>query len=204
MRLLPCGDHAILVELPDRDTRRRLDALLRHRPIAPITEHVPADRTVLVRVGDPRDLQTAADAIRRLDLTAVVPEEAAEQVVTVPVRYDGPDLDEVAAHLGLTTGEVIARHSGQPWRVEFGGFSPGFGYLSAVETPMPMPRRASARTRVPAGSVGLAGDYSGIYPTPSPGGWQLIGSTDLLLWDPVREPPSLLGPGTTVHFEVVR
>jgi len=204
MRLLPCGDHAILVELTDREERRRLDTVLRGTPIPRVTEHVPADHTVLVRVEQPGDLQSVADAIRRVDLAAVVPEAADARAVTIPVRYDGPDLAVAADHLGLTVGQVIERHSGQPWRVEFGGFAPGFGYLSALETPMPVPRRDSARTRIPAGSVGLAGDYSGIYPTASPGGWQLIGSTDVGLWTPDREPPALLSPGTTVHFEVVR
>jgi KipI family sensor histidine kinase inhibitor len=204
MRLLPCGDHAILVELADRDERRRLDRALRTKPIPLITEHVPADHTVLVRVARPRDLQPVADAIRRIDLAAVVPEAVEARAVTIPVRYDGPDLAAVAEHLGLTVSEVIERHSGQPWRVGFGGFAPGFAYLDAVEQPMPVPRRDSARTRIPAGSVGLAGDYSGVYPTASPGGWQLIGTTDVALWAPDREPPALLTPGTVVHFEALR
>ena len=84
------------------------------------------------------------------------------------------------------------------------GFAPGFAYLDAFERPMPVPRRASARTRIPAGSVGLAGEYSGIYPTASPGGWQLIGTTEVMLWAADREPPALLTPGTVVHFEVAR
>jgi len=204
MRLLPCGDRAILVDLADRDERRRFETALAARPIPLLTEQVPADHTVLLRVAHERDLATVADRVRSLDLTAAPPRDAEGPTVTLPVRYDGPDLDVVAAQLDLTTDEVIARHSAQAWRVEFGGFAPGFAYLSATETAMTVPRRTSARTRIPAGSVGLAGDYSGVYPSASPGGWQLIGSTDAVLWEATRTPPALLAPGTLVRFEAIR
>jgi len=116
------------------------------------------------------------------------------------VRYDGPDLDDVATHLGITRSEVVARHTGQVWTVEFAGFAPGFAYLTGSEGDLEVPRRHSPRTRIPAGSVGLAGPYSGVYPRPSPGGWQLIGRTDVTLWDAERDPPALLTPGRRVRF----
>jgi KipI family sensor histidine kinase inhibitor len=98
---------------------------------------------------------------------------------------------------------VIHLHTTSTWTVAFGGFAPGFGYLVTDHANLVVPRRASPRTVVPAGAVGLAGEFSGIYPRPSPGGWQLIGSTDAILWDTTREPPALLAPGTAVRFAAV-
>ena len=121
-------------------------------------------------------------------------------VVEVAVHYDGPDLAEVADLTGLTPAEVVDAHTGTPWTVAFGGFAPGFGYLVGGDPRLRVPRREVSRPSVPAGSVGLAGEFSGVYPRPSPGGWQLIGSTDAVLWDVERDPPALLAPGTTVRF----
>jgi KipI family sensor histidine kinase inhibitor len=118
----------------------------------------------------------------------------------IVVRYDGPDLDEVARLTGLTHAEVVAAHTGTPWRVAFGGFAPGFAYLVGGDPRLHVPRRERPRPSVPAGSVGLAGEFSGVYPRSSPGGWQLVGTTDAVLWDADREPPALLSPGTTVRF----
>lgn len=209
MRLLPCGDLAILAELGDRDQRRRLDTALREHPLPGMVEHVPADHTVLVKVATPGDLQRVVDGLRSLLLPAAVPAPAVADTVVIPVRYDGPDLDTVAGLLGTTTDEVIARHTGATWRVEFAGFAPGFAYLTTddpdatAETGLDVPRRDEPRTRIPAGSVGLAGPYSGVYPSASPGGWQLIGRTELAMWDPGREHPALLAPGDAVRFEAV-
>ena len=121
--------------------------------------------------------------------------------------YDGADLADVARLWGVTEAEVVARHTGTEFRVAFCGFAPGFPYLLAAED-LPggdgrVPRRASPRPAVPAGSVGLADRWCGIYPTASPGGWQLLGRTDLTLFDPAREPPALLPPGTRVRFVAV-
>jgi len=118
----------------------------------------------------------------------------------VPVHYDGPDLEAVAAHTGLTPAEVVSAHTGMPWRVAFGGFVPGFAYLVGGDPRLVVPRRESPRARVPAGAVGLAGEFSGVYPRASPGGWQLVGTTDLVLWDVDRDPPALLRPGVVVRF----
>ncbi|BCJ26961.1 allophanate hydrolase subunit 1 [Actinocatenispora sera] len=118
--------------------------------------------------------------------------------------YDGPDLAEVAELWGTSVDGVVARHTGTEFRVAFCGFSPGFGYLTGLPAELAVPRRDSPRPRVPAGSVGLAGEYSGVYPSPSPGGWRLIGRTDRVLFDPDASPPALLTPGTRVTFRAVR
>jgi KipI family sensor histidine kinase inhibitor len=132
---------------------------------------------------------------------AVGPVEApATDAVEIPVVYDGPDLADVARLTGLAADEVVAAHTGTPWRVAFSGFAPGFAYLVGGDPRLAVPRRERSRTSVPAGSVGLAGEYSGVYPRSSPGGWQLIGRTDAVLWDLDREPPALLRPGGEVRF----
>lgn len=201
MRLLPCGDRAILVELPDADTRRRLDATLRRTPIDGVLEHVPAATTVLVRT-EPGDLVRVAGELRQLRLLDADSSGSVDDL-TIPVIYDGADLAEVAALLDLTVAEVIARHTGQTWTVEFAGFAPGFGYLIGDDDNLTVSRRATPRTRIPAGSVGLADQFSGVYPKASPGGWQLLGHTELAMWDVDRDDPALLIPGRRVRFEAV-
>jgi KipI family sensor histidine kinase inhibitor len=156
-----------------------------------LTEVVPAARTVLV-VGDPLP-----------DLAGLLVAPAEEEpgpLVELPVRYDGPDLAEVAALTGLTAGEVVRRHAAAEYTVAFCGFAPGFGYLTGLPARLHVPRRATPRTAVPAGAVGLAGEFTGVYPRRSPGGWQLLGRTDAVLWDADRDPPALLAPGTRVRF----
>ncbi len=201
MRLLPCGDLAILVELEDAAHRRRLDASLRANPIPGVREHIPAAHTVLVTVAHPADLPAVAGRLRSITLTAAdEPPPEGEPPVVITVSYDGADLSEVAHHLRVSAAEVVARHTGQLWRVEFSGFAPGFGYLVGDVGGLDVPRRETPRTRIPPGSVALAGPYSGVYPRPSPGGWQLIGSTDAVIWDPRREPPAMFTPGRRVQF----
>ncbi|GAB3624163.1 allophanate hydrolase subunit 1 [Mariniluteicoccus endophyticus] len=201
MILRPCGDRAILVELADADERRRLDAALRRTPVPGVVEHVPAAVTVLVKLDGPQRRAAVADALRAVDLSAVdVGGHADAEVVEIPVVYDGDDLSAVADHVGIDRDEVVARHTGQVWTVEFAGFMPGFGYLSGERGGLTVPRRDTPRTRIPAGSVALAGDWTGLYPQASPGGWQLIGTTDAVLWDVDREPPALLVPGARIRF----
>jgi KipI family sensor histidine kinase inhibitor len=118
------------------------------------------------------------------------------------VVYDGPDLADVASHTGLSEEAIVSAHTGTPWTVAFGGFAPGFAYLVGGDERLAVPRRDSPRTSVPAGSVGLAGEYSGVYPRSSPGGWQLIGRTDTVMFDVDRDPPALLAPGSLVRFTV--
>ena len=117
------------------------------------------------------------------------------------MTYDGPDLEEVGQLTGLGADGVVAAHTGTPWRVAFGGFAPGFAYLAGGDPRLDVARRDEPRTTVPAGSVGLAGEFSGVYPRPSPGGWQLIGRTDVELWNDERG--ALLQPGGRVRFRAV-
>jgi KipI family sensor histidine kinase inhibitor len=139
-----------------------------------------------------------ADAVRR---TPPRPGgQTAGDTVELPVHYDGADLDDLARLLELTTDEVVARHTGAEWTVAFCGFAPGFGYLTQPGTAWDVPRRATPRTKVPPGSVALAGEFSGVYPRESPGGWQLIGRTDVAVFDLDRDPAALLRPGTRVRF----
>ncbi|WOF21758.1 urea amidolyase family protein [Microbacterium betulae] len=198
-RVLTASDRALLVEEKDLDATMRLHAALAAAGLAGVTELVPAARTVLVRF-DP--LRTTASALRRA-LEAIPLAErdpAAASDVVIGVRYGGEDLADVAADLGVTAEELVARHAAATWRVAFTGFAPGFGYLVGDDPLFDVPRRASPRTSVPPGSVALAGPYSGVYPRASPGGWRLIGRTDAVLWDLERDPPALLVPGAVVRF----
>jgi KipI family sensor histidine kinase inhibitor len=202
-RILSAGDRALLVELPHLDDVLALfDALAGSRP-AGVIDLVPASRTIGVTV-DPAvlPLSVAHNWLAHTELSAAVPAEE-RPAVELPVRYDGPDLADVAESLGITTEAVIELHSGSEWRVAFCGFAPGFGYLFTDHDRLSVPRRATPRTAVPVGAVGLAGEFSGVYPRSSPGGWQLIGSTDAALWDATTEPPALLAPGTVVRFVAV-
>jgi KipI family sensor histidine kinase inhibitor len=202
MRLLPCGDKAILAELEDAGERRRLEEALRRNPIRGVLEHVPAACTVLVRAVSAEQVPAIALRLREIQLDGPTTSSARPDAepLRIRTRYDGPDLDEVSRHLGVPPAEVVTRHTGQLWTVEFAGFAPGFGYLIGDDGGLEVPRRDSPRIRIPPGSVGLAGPYTGVYPRPSPGGWQLIGSTDEVMWDVTRDPPALLSPGTRVQF----
>ncbi|MFJ8536781.1 allophanate hydrolase subunit 1 [Streptomyces sp. NPDC093591] len=199
MRALPVGDDALLVEVSSGEEARALHAeFLRRRTEGSLSvrEIVPAARTVLLDgLTDPvrlaRELTTA-------DVPPAPPR--ARAAVELPVRYDGPDLAEVAAHWGVTPREVARIHAGTEFSVAFCGFAPGFGYLTGLPPRYDVPRRATPRTAVPAGAVALAGPYTGVYPRSSPGGWQLIGTTDAVLWDHTRVPAALLSPGTRVRF----
>jgi len=199
MRALPVGDGALLVEVASGDEAQALHAeLVRRRAAGLLTvrEIVPAARTVLLDgVHDPGRL---ASELAASEIPSTPPRH--EDVLDVPIRYDGPDLADVAAHWGVAEQEVARIHAGTEFRVAFCGFAPGFGYLTGLPARYDVPRRATPRTRVPAGSVGLAGPYTGVYPRSSPGGWQLIGTTDAVLWDHARVPAALLSPGTRVRF----
>jgi len=199
MRLLPSGSTALLVELDGLDDVLALYAALADAVPEGVVDVVPAARTVLL-VTDPArtTLHAVADAVRR---TAPRPgARASGEVVELPVHYDGADLGAVAELLSLSAEELVQRHTGAEWTVAFCGFAPGFGYLVQPGAEWNVPRRASPRTRVPPGSVALAGEFSGVYPRESPGGWQLIGSTDVAVFDLARDPAALLRPGTRVQF----
>lgn len=192
------GDAALLVETADAEHVLAWHAALRRSPAPGQLDAVPGARTVLVRVHPGTDLAAVARHLRGLR-----PEPVGENTgrhVIIDVVYDGVDLVEVGALTGLGASGVIAAHTSSHWRVAFTGFAPGFGYLIGGDPRLQVPRRATSRTEVPTGSVGLAGEFSGVYPRTSPGGWQLIGRTGAALWDTNREPPALLTPGTLVRF----
>jgi len=188
-----------------------------------VLDVVPAARTVLLACGDAAELP----ALRRVVAAALTEPAVAqggsplpeEREVTLDVRYDGPDLTEVAREAGLAPEELVRRHLAVPWVAAFGGFAPGFCYLvderelggtgsrggagSAADGLPTVPRLESPRTRVPAGSVALADRWCGVYPDASPGGWRLVGRTEAVLWDVDREPPAMLEPGVRVRFREV-
>ncbi|GHB78778.1 allophanate hydrolase [Streptomyces cirratus] len=201
MRPLVVGTEALLLETDSAEEVAALHAeLLRRRgELGGVRDIVPAARTVLLDgVADPAALGAR---IARWEVPAPAASEG--PLVRVAVRYDGPDLAEVAALWGVGAQEVPAIVGGIAFRVAFCGFAPGFGYLTGLPARFHLPRRATPRTSVPAGSLALAGEYAGVYPRSSPGGWQLIGTTDAVVWDPAREPAALFAPGVRVRFEEV-
>jgi KipI family sensor histidine kinase inhibitor len=195
------GDQALMLQCGSTaEVLAWVDAL-RDAALPGVVDVVPAARTVLVKLDNPRFQGVARRRLHTLRVTAAAeaPAERGADVV-IDVVYDGPDLAEVAAHTGLTTAEVINAHTSTMWRVGFSGFAPGFAYLVDGDARLQVPRRSEPRTSVPAGSVALAGEFSAIYPRQSPGGWQLIGHTDAVLWDLERPNPALLTQGMWVQF----
>lgn len=204
VRVVPYGDSALLIELDGLPEVLAVADALRESPPAAAVDIVPAARTVLLTFEPGTDLATPRRAVLALSSAALTSPArsrsfpTAGEVVEIDVVYDGPDLEEVGALTGLGAAGVVTAHTGTPWRVAFSGFVPGFAYLTGGDPRLHVPRRAEPRTSVPAGSVGLAGEFSGIYPRTSPGGWQLIGHTDAVIWDPERG--ALLRPGGSVRF----
>lgn len=203
--LLDLGDTGVLVETGPGEVLGLLAALTADRAAGrgPVVEElVPAERTLLVRF-DPR--VTGAGAVRAWvrGVEPVAVTGRADERVELPVRYDGTDLDDVGRLTGLGAGGVVAAHTGRDWTVAFTGFAPGFGYLVGGDPRLRVPRLDVPRTRVPAGSVALAGSYSGVYPRPSPGGWRLLGTAAEPVWDATRDPPALLRPGLRVRFVAI-
>ncbi len=199
MRFLPVNRNALMVELADLDDTLALLASLQRTPVHGVEELVPAAKTILVyfRASATTAAQVVSEiASRKLDART----ERSDVLVEIPVHYNGEDLADVAQILGISQEEVIARHTGSEYTVAFTGFAPGFGYLSGGDPIFNVPRRSSPRTKVPAGSVALAGTFSAVYPQASPGGWQLIGVTETPMWDLSRDLPALLQPGYRVQF----
>ena len=202
MRFRPAGERGLLVEVEELETVHRLHAAVRGLELSWLAELVPGYRTLLL-VADPAHAEALDELAAALPELELPPAEAvAGEPVEIPVRYDGEDLDEVARLTGLEVDEVVRRHTDPEYTVAFLGFSPGFPYLVGLDPALEVPRRDTPRTSIPAGSVGLAGNQTGIYPTASPGGWQLIGRTETVLFDAERDPPSLLGPGSRLRFTV--
>jgi KipI family sensor histidine kinase inhibitor len=197
----PCGATAFLLEVDDVTTAYAAVRAALEAAGARADDVVPAARTILVDGLS----GLSADELAAAVLAAAPGASAgAGDVVEVPTVYDGQDLDAVARHWDMTRDEVVATHTSLDLVVAFCGFAPGFAYLSGLPEHLHVPRRESPRPRVPAGSVGLAGEFCGVYPRSSPGGWQLLGRTDLVLWDTDADPPALLGPGTRVRFVEAR
>jgi KipI family sensor histidine kinase inhibitor len=192
------GESAVLLEVGSLPAAHRVWAGLRRAALPGVLDLVVGAGTVLVtidplRCAPERVLRAAAEAD---ELTPPQP-----RTVRIPVVYDGADIADVAARSGLSTVDVVRIHSGAEYLVAFLGFAPGFGYLTGLDPALQLPRRDSPRTRVPAGSVAIAGEYTAVYPNATPGGWQLLGHTELSVFDPGADRPALLGPGDRVRFE---
>jgi KipI family sensor histidine kinase inhibitor len=215
-RILPLGEAALTIRLGEAasvEVAERSAALagaIRAASLDNVTDVVPAIAAVTVYYdisSDGASEIASRRAARQAALRDVVAAAMRQQqplatfeTHTIPVRYDGQDLEEVAARTGLTREDVIARHSAREYRVLAIGFLPGWAYMGPLDKALSLPRRSTPRTRIPAGSVAIAGMQTGIYPRVSPGGWHLIGSTDVVLFDPGRAKPALFAPGDRVCF----
>lgn len=204
------GDRALLLEFDGTDEVLAWSAAIRSAELPGVLDIVPASRTVLIKLAGTRYQGPTRQRLGKLDVVAASesaePAGAVQIDVHIDVVYDGPDLDDVARLTGMSADQVVAAHTDTPWRVGFGGFAPGFAYLIGGDARLEVPRRDEPRTKVPVGAVGLAGQFSGVYPRESPGGWQLIGRTadgQAALWDVERDPPALLIPGMWVQFRAV-
>ncbi|MEE6178761.1 5-oxoprolinase subunit B family protein [Mycobacterium sp. 050134] len=202
--VLDYGDRALMVQCGSTAEVLGWVATLRSAALPGVVDVVAAARTVLVKLDGPRSQGVVRRRLRtmRVGAEATAPAGRGADVV-IGVVYDGPDLAQVADHTGLSADQVIDAHTSALWRVGFSGFAPGFAYLVDGDARLRVPRRAEPRTSVPAGSVGLAGEFSAVYPRRSPGGWQLIGRTDAALWDLGRSDPALLTQGMWVQFRAV-
>jgi KipI family sensor histidine kinase inhibitor len=199
-RVLPYGRHALLVEVDDPELVLPLAEAA--AGLVEVDEVVPAARTVLLVLADGTDAGAVGRRVTGLDLVARVGQHGPE--VVLDVVYDGPDLEATATEVGLDADGLVRAHTQAAHVVAFCGFAPGFAYCRGLPAELHVPRLAEPRTRVPAGSVAVAGEFSGVYPAASPGGWRLLGRTDARLWDVDRDPPALLAPGTRVRFRPVR
>lgn len=202
MQFLPIGPRSFLIELDDlAATLALFDALLAD-PVAGIVEIVPAARTLLVRTapGIGADAALAGAIMARQPAGHTQDSAPPGDAIEIAMIYDGEDLADAAGHMGMSVAEVIAAHQAATWQVAFCGFAPGFAYMTCDDARFDLPRRPAPRTRIPAGSVALAGRFCGIYPQETPGGWQLIGTTAVPMWDLGRDPPALLRPGGRARF----
>jgi KipI family sensor histidine kinase inhibitor len=207
-RVVPFGDDAVLVELADLAAVQAVDSAIRATrqgsapgAFASVVDQVPAARTLLLRTDHQAELAALVTAVAQAwgsRGASVAPAEG--EVVVLEVTYDGEDLEGVAELTGLTVAQVVARHAAGRYTVAFGGFMPGFAYLTGLDPVLRVPRLPSPRPRVPAGSVAVADEFTAVYPAATPGGWRLLGRCDAQLFDVDRDPPALLPPGTRVRF----
>jgi KipI family sensor histidine kinase inhibitor len=203
------GDSAVTIRVGDRVDAtlakrvRSLATRIRESHVQAIQEVVVGYAALTVWYDSLRtDYAQVADALESIlaDSTVHTPSTSAPREHRIPVRYDGPDLQDVAQRTGLSVADVVARHSDRWYEVYLIGFVPGWAYLGDLDPALVLPRRSSPRTRVPAGSVAIAGAQTGVYPLTTPGGWHLLGRTSVVLFDPSRDPPALLAPGDRVRF----
>jgi KipI family sensor histidine kinase inhibitor len=203
LAVLDYGDQALMLQCDTTADVLAWTAALREAALPGVVDIVPASRTVLVKLDGRRYQGITRQRVRKLRVTpepaTATPSDRSADVV-IDVVYNGPDLAEVASRTGLSTAQVIQAHTANLWRVGFSGFAPGFAYLVDGDPRLRVPRRSEPRTSVPRGSVALAGEFSAVYPRQSPGGWQLIGHTDAVLWDLDRPNPALLTQGMWVQF----
>lgn len=193
----PYGETAVLLDCNDLADTQAVRAELARDPWPEISEVIAGAQTLLLRLRSP----LTRHRVRHLERLSAPPvDPAATDPVQIEVDYTGEDLAEVAELVEMSPAEVVAEHTGHLWTVAFCGFAPGFAYLHSGSDRLTVPRRTTPRKQVPAGAVGLADRWSGVYPRSGPGGWQLIGTTSATLWDLDRDPPALLQPGTSVRF----
>lgn len=202
MRFLPIGPRTLLAELDDLDQTLALFDALEADPVPGIAEIIPAARSLMIRTqpGVAADAALAGAVASRQPAPGTPPTMRPTETVELPMTYDGEDLAEIADLMGLSEAEVIEAHQAVTWQVAFCGFAPGFAYMTGDDPRFDLPRRSSPRTRIPAGSVALAGRFCGVYPQTTPGGWQLLGRTEVPMWDLDRDPPALLRPGVRCRF----
>jgi KipI family sensor histidine kinase inhibitor len=198
--ILDYGDQALLLQFDSTTEVLAWSAAVRKAVMPDVLDIVPAARTVLLKLDGSGRQGATRRRLRTLEVATGAETTTADEPLVIDVVYDGDDLAEVAELTGLTTQGVVDAHTANPWTVGFCGFAPGFAYLVGGEPRLAVPRRSDPRPSVPAGAVGLAGEFTGIYPRRSPGGWQLVGRTDAVLWDIDRPDPALLTPGTRVQF----
>lgn len=202
MRFLPIGPRTLLAELADLTETLALFDALNADPIPGVAEIIPAARTLMIRTapGHAADAALAARVMARRPAPGTPPAARESEMIELPMSYDGEDLEDVARLMDLTVAELVAAHQAATWQVAFCGFAPGFAYMTGDDARFDLPRRPAPRTRIPAGSVALAGRFCGVYPQETPGGWQLIGRTEVPMWDLGRDPPALLRPGLRCRF----
>ncbi len=201
MNIRPMGDGALLVETRDNIEAQKLRLALAAESIPGLRQLVPGFDSLLIAV-DPLSADLDALAQRLPELLRTPQAMPAPRNHEIPVHYGGEDLAAVAVELSMSVEEVVRRHSTASYTVAFLGFAPGFAYLNGLDPKLHAPRLATPRTRTPAGAVAMAGEFSGIYPQATPGGWRVLGTASVTLFDAVRSSPALLSPGDQVRFKV--
>lgn len=199
MKIHPYGDRALLLELSGQASVLEWTQHLRSLDLPGVLDIIPGARSIALSLHTGASARAIAVALGSTRPSGTLRAEP-DDVLDIPVTYDGADIDTVAALLEVGVEELVTIHTTALWEVAFTGFAPGYGYLTSKDCQLNVPRRPDPRPRVPAGAVALAAGYCGIYPTASPGGWQLIGNTTARLWDIDRRPPALLSIGTRIRF----